>query len=135
MCRDINAVVFIDDSVDYTREVAAKRDVPTVVLFGEYAWNTAGCVSTVEGCADIANAHTSALHPPLTLVSSTSDSPDSSCAAAAPAVQVPLPCGLAGAAGSATDPALPPGVIRAPSWKHVAELLARLRPESSSAPS
>ena len=37
MCRDIGAVGIIDDSLRYALECAPV--VPTVYLFGHYAWN------------------------------------------------------------------------------------------------
>lgn len=50
MCRDIGAVLLIDDSLQYAMH-CYKADIP-VILFGDYAWNQMGsiCATHFEGC-------------------------------------------------------------------------------------
>ena len=65
MCRDIGAVLLIDDSLQYAMH-CYKADIP-VLLFGDYAWNQIGsvCATNFDGCDVQIQLFDPAVHSPV----------------------------------------------------------------------
>lgn len=113
LCASIGAHVLIDDSLAYALEVAPV--VPNVILFGQYAWNAGH--ARVAGELPVPGYATGPA-PEAAGAAGSGGGADGGGVHAKPGAPPPGPV------------TLPPNVVRAINWRHVAAILGRLRPRA-----
>lgn len=107
LCAQIGAHVLIDDSLSYALEAASV--VPTVITFGQYAWNSGP--AKVQGEVAVPG-HATGPAPHAAEAAGSGSGPGAHKPGAPPASAV----------------VLPHNVVRAINWRHVAAILGRLKP-------